>query len=169
MKRCFCLPIPSILLALPILTPFDAFETPLMTFVVGQTAAQEPIATDEDAEIDFHSSRPASSILRRTTRRRSKPKSTPTPTARRFRSPSSRPKPPLPTFWKRKRSTTPKWSDCRKTRCFKSFPPPSTKPRPCRRSRTSTRSTPRKTPTRSFKTATLDRWRVFPSLPIRPL
>lgn len=54
MKRRFCLPVSSILLALPILTPFDAFETPLMTFVVGQTAAQEPIATDdEDGEIDF--------------------------------------------------------------------------------------------------------------------
>lgn len=53
MKRCFRLPIPSILLALPILTPFDAFETPFQTFAVGQIAAQEPIATDEDAEIDF--------------------------------------------------------------------------------------------------------------------
>ena len=53
MKRCFRLPISSILLALPILTSFDAFETPLMTFSVGQIAAQEPIATDEDAEIDF--------------------------------------------------------------------------------------------------------------------
>ncbi|MBR4104545.1 MAG: hypothetical protein IKK39_10850, partial [Thermoguttaceae bacterium] len=53
MKRCFRLPIPSILLALSILTPFDAFETPFQTFAVGQIAAQEPIATDEDAEIDF--------------------------------------------------------------------------------------------------------------------
>lgn len=53
MKRRFCLPVSSILLALPILTPFDAFETPLMTFAVGPIVAQEPIATDEDGEIDF--------------------------------------------------------------------------------------------------------------------
>jgi hypothetical protein len=44
----------SILLASPTLTTFDAFETPFQTFAVGQIAAQEPIATDdEDAEIDF--------------------------------------------------------------------------------------------------------------------
>lgn len=54
MKRCFRLPIPSILLALPILTPFDAFETPLTTFSVGQIAAQEPPApAAEEEEIDF--------------------------------------------------------------------------------------------------------------------
>lgn len=53
MQRCFRRPISSILLALPILTPFDAFETPFQTFAVGQIAAQEPPATDEDAEIDF--------------------------------------------------------------------------------------------------------------------
>ena len=54
MKRCFRLPIPSILLALPILTPFDAFETPFQTFAVGQIAAQEPPApAAEEEEIDF--------------------------------------------------------------------------------------------------------------------
>ncbi len=54
MKRCFRLPISSILLALPILTPFDAFETPLTTFFVGQIAAQEPPApAAEEEEIDF--------------------------------------------------------------------------------------------------------------------
>ncbi|MBR4835120.1 MAG: hypothetical protein IKU86_12435 [Thermoguttaceae bacterium] len=47
-------PILSILLATPILTPFDAFETPFQAFAVGPIAAQEPLATDdEDAEIDF--------------------------------------------------------------------------------------------------------------------
>ena len=54
MKRRPISPVLSILLASPILTPFDAFETPFQTFAVGQIAAQEPFATDdEDAEIDF--------------------------------------------------------------------------------------------------------------------
>lgn len=51
MKRCFRLPVSSILLALPISTPFDAFETPFQAFDVGPIVAQEPIATDD--EIDF--------------------------------------------------------------------------------------------------------------------
>ena len=54
MKRRPVSPIFSILLATPILTSFDAFETPFQTFAVGQIAAQEPIATDDEAvEIDF--------------------------------------------------------------------------------------------------------------------
>ncbi|MBQ2789272.1 MAG: hypothetical protein IJE97_06510, partial [Thermoguttaceae bacterium] len=54
MKRRFRLPVSSILLTLPILTPFDAFETPFAALALGQIAAQEPLATDdEDAEIDF--------------------------------------------------------------------------------------------------------------------
>ena len=54
MKRRFYLPVSSILLALPISTPFDAFETPLTTFSVGQIAAQEPPAPGaEEEEIDF--------------------------------------------------------------------------------------------------------------------
>lgn len=54
MKRRVYLPVPSILLALPILTSFDAFETPLTTFSVGQIAAQEPPAPGaEEEEIDF--------------------------------------------------------------------------------------------------------------------
>ena len=54
MKRRSIFPVLPILLATPILTPFAAFESPVDAFVVGQTAAQEPIATDdEDGEIDF--------------------------------------------------------------------------------------------------------------------
>ncbi|MBP3558431.1 MAG: hypothetical protein J6K20_12130 [Thermoguttaceae bacterium] len=54
MKRRSISPVFSILLATPILTPFDAFESPVDAFAVGQIAAQEPIATDdEDDEIDF--------------------------------------------------------------------------------------------------------------------
>lgn len=54
MKRCSRYPVLPLLLAAPILTSFDAFETTFRTFAVGQIAAQEPIATDdEDGEIDF--------------------------------------------------------------------------------------------------------------------
>ncbi len=53
MKRCFHLPISSILIALPILTPFDAFETPFQAFAVGQIAAQTPPLETEEDELDF--------------------------------------------------------------------------------------------------------------------
>ena len=54
MKRRSLSPVLPLLLATPIFTSFDAFETPFRTFAAGRIAAQEPIATDdEDAEIDF--------------------------------------------------------------------------------------------------------------------
>ncbi|MBQ5790091.1 MAG: hypothetical protein IIW01_07355 [Thermoguttaceae bacterium] len=54
MKRRSRYPVLPLLLAAPILTSFDAFATTFRTFAVGQIAAQEPIATDdEDGEIDF--------------------------------------------------------------------------------------------------------------------
>ena len=54
MKRRFRFPVSPILLALPILTPFDAFETPLGAVASGKIAAREPLATDDEAvEIDF--------------------------------------------------------------------------------------------------------------------
>ncbi len=45
--------VPSLLLALPILTPFDAFETPLGVVTSKKIAAQEPTPDAEEDEIDF--------------------------------------------------------------------------------------------------------------------
>lgn len=53
MKRRSISPVLPILLATPILTPFDAFETPFTTFSVGQIAAQAPPLEAENVEIDF--------------------------------------------------------------------------------------------------------------------
>lgn len=52
MKRRFCLPVSPILLTLPILTPFDAFETPFAAVALGKIAAQAPPLADEE-ETDF--------------------------------------------------------------------------------------------------------------------
>lgn len=54
MKRRSRLPLFSILLATPILTPFDAFETPFFAVASGKIAAQEPTPPAAEAEnVDF--------------------------------------------------------------------------------------------------------------------
>lgn len=53
MKRRFRLPVSPILLALPILTPFDAFETPFVAVALKKIAAQEPPLESEEVELDF--------------------------------------------------------------------------------------------------------------------
>lgn len=53
MKRRFRFPVSPILLALPILTPFDAFETPFAAVALKKIAAQEPTRAAEEEETDF--------------------------------------------------------------------------------------------------------------------
>ena len=63
MKRRFRLPVSPILLALPILTSFDAFETPFAAVALGKIAAQEPPSAAEEEEIDFELDAPGEFAL----------------------------------------------------------------------------------------------------------